>query len=203
MGSIFLCLSTLLLCASAVRIEITNHCDHTIWSGIQGSTLPENGGFQLNSGQSKSINVPDRWSAGRIWARTGCNNNMDCETGFCKNNVQCGGAGGRPPASLAEFTLGGHGNQDYYDVSLVDGYNRQTVGCNSACTKFNTDQYCCRGAFNAPQTCKSSTWPVNYPKYFKDQCPTAYSYAYDDEKSTFVCRGSGGRISPDYRVTFC
>uniref|UniRef100_A0AC35TIZ9 Pathogenesis-related protein 5-like n=1 Tax=Rhabditophanes sp. KR3021 TaxID=114890 RepID=A0AC35TIZ9_9BILA len=173
---------------------------------------------------------------------------MDCETGFCKNDVQCGGAGGRPPASLAEFTLGGYGDQDYYDVSLVDGYNRQvtiepiegtfrstggkydckkagechsnlllscpeplrhlnsqghTVGCNSACTKFNTDQYCCRGDYKTPETCKSSTWPVNYPKYFKDNCPTSYSYAYDDEKSTFFCRGSNGRISPDYRVTFC
>lgn len=25
--------------------------------------------------------------------------------------------------TLAEFTLGGWGNQDFYDVSLVDGYN--------------------------------------------------------------------------------
>ena len=25
--------------------------------------------------------------------------------------------------SLAEFTFDGHGGQDYYDVSLVDGYN--------------------------------------------------------------------------------
>lgn len=31
---------------------------------------------------------------------------------------------GVPPATLAEFTLGGtSGNPDYYDVSLVDGYN--------------------------------------------------------------------------------
>jgi len=29
-----------------------------------------------------------------------------------------------PPATLAEFTLGANG-QDYYDVSLVDGYNIQ------------------------------------------------------------------------------
>ena len=33
--------------------------------------------------------------------------------------------GGQPPATLAEFTLNGWGNQDYYDVSLVDGYNLQ------------------------------------------------------------------------------
>lgn len=28
-----------------------------------------------------------------------------------------------PPVSLAEFTLDGWQGQDYYDVSLVDGYN--------------------------------------------------------------------------------
>ena len=30
---------------------------------------------------------------------------------------------GVPPATLAEFTLSGSGGLDYYDVSLVDGYN--------------------------------------------------------------------------------
>ena len=33
--------------------------------------------------------------------------------------------GGTPPATLAEFTLNGAGDQDFYDVSLVDGYNIQ------------------------------------------------------------------------------
>jgi len=28
-----------------------------------------------------------------------------------------------PPTSVAEFTLNGGGNVDYYDVSLVDGYD--------------------------------------------------------------------------------
>ena len=166
---------------------------------------------------------------------------------FFQNNVQCNGAGGRPPASLAEFTLGGAGNQDYYDVSLVDGWNvevlvepiagtyqsnggkydckaigqcnanindkcpdelklwydNQVIGCYSACTKFNTDEYCCRGAYGTPDKCNANDWPVNYPKIFKDNCPDDYSYAYDDHKSTFTCRGTGGRISPDYKVTFC
>ncbi|KAG5637268.1 hypothetical protein H0H81_005201, partial [Sphagnurus paluster] len=41
---------------------------------------------------------------------------------------------GVPPASVAEFTLQGAGNQDWYDVSLVDGYNlpmriSNNVGC--------------------------------------------------------------------------
>uniref|UniRef100_A0A0D3HB57 Thaumatin-like protein n=1 Tax=Oryza barthii TaxID=65489 RepID=A0A0D3HB57_9ORYZ len=35
----------------------------------------------------------------------------------------CNGAGAAPPATLAEFTLDGSGGLDFYDVSLVDGYN--------------------------------------------------------------------------------
>ena len=31
--------------------------------------------------------------------------------------------GGNPPASLFEITFDGFGNIDYYDISLVDGYN--------------------------------------------------------------------------------
>lgn len=82
-------------------------------------------GGQISSlpGKSRSISVPDGWKAGRIWARTGCNGQFNCETGNCGNSEQCSGRGGEPPASLAEFTLNGNGGQDYYDVSLVDGYN--------------------------------------------------------------------------------
>ena len=35
--------------------------------------------------------------------------------------MNCAGAGGSPPVTLAEFTL--NSPVDYYDVSLVDGYN--------------------------------------------------------------------------------
>lgn len=72
----------------------------------------------------------------------------------------------------------------------------QVIGCKSACNAFNTDQYCCRGAHNRPEICKSTDWPVNYPKFFKDRCPDAYSYAYDDHKSTFTCK------APAYLITF-
>lgn len=160
------------------------------------------------------------------------------------NKIECNGAGGVPPVSLAEATFTGAGGLDFYDVSLVDGYNLPvrmaptggytpgdggpydckaagcvsdlnqicppelavrngagaTVACMSACTHFNTDEYCCRGAYGTPDTCKSSAWPVDYPAVFKRACPQAYSYAYDDQKSTFTCRGD-----PDthYDVTFC
>ncbi|XP_074586932.1 thaumatin-like protein 1b [Curcuma longa] len=68
------------------------------------------------------------------------------------------------------------------------------VGCKSACEAFDTDEYCCRGAFGSPDTCK----PSNYSMVFKKACPQAYSYAYDDKTSTFTCAGAAA-----YTLTFC
>uniref|UniRef100_A0A7E4VJH0 Thaumatin-like protein n=1 Tax=Panagrellus redivivus TaxID=6233 RepID=A0A7E4VJH0_PANRE len=236
--------------AAAVKFTLYNNCGGPIWPGILGSTIPEGGGFRLEHGQSHDVYVPDRWQAGRFWTRTWCDDQFNCATGFCGNKLQCSGAGGRPPASLAEFTLYAQnaGNQDFYDVSLVDGWNVEVLiepvggtfqsnggqydcktigqcnanindrcpdelkvwasgtvaGCDSACTRWpDNDFYCCRNAHGTPQTCKSSDWPKDYAKIFKDTCPDDYSYAYDDKKSTFTCRGSNGRLSPDYKITFC
>ncbi|XP_066996907.2 uncharacterized protein [Anabrus simplex] len=72
--------------------------------------------------------------------------------------------------------------------------NGETVGCKSACLAFDTDQYCCRNSFGTPDTCKASDWPQNYPEFFKQRCPDAYSYAYDDQKSTFTCSDTGYKI---------
>lgn len=223
------------------NFNVINRCNQLIQVGIlnnPGHALPLGGGFTLLSGYSQRFQVPRGW-AGRMWPRTGCDQNgNNCQTGSCGNRIQCNGAGGHPPASLVEITLNGYGGKDFYDVSFVDGFNipvtmrpvgrgqnghydcgtagcrrdlnqdcpswlRQvvggrTVGCKSACVAFNTDQYCCRGAFNRPQTCRSSHWPVNFPKFFKDRCPDAYSYAYDDVKSTFTCTAGA-----DYEVVLC
>jgi len=44
-------------------------------------------------------------------------------TGDCGGVLNCNGAGGDPPATLAEITLDGANGDDFYDISLVDGYN--------------------------------------------------------------------------------
>jgi Thaumatin family/Ricin-type beta-trefoil lectin domain-like len=225
-----------------------NRCPETVWVGSLGNpghVPPNRGGWAVAAGASSSVSIPAAW-AGRFWGRRNChfdqNGNGTCDTGDCGGRLQCNGAGGRPPTTLAEFTLNGGGNTDYYDVSLVDGYDfpieirpspattvpgnpfqcgaptcrsdllascpnelkkrnaaGQVIACMSACEAFNTDQYCCRGAFNTPQTCKSSNWPVNYPAIFKNACPSQYSYAYDDQSSTFTCNNP----YPNYTITFC
>ncbi|GMT17721.1 hypothetical protein PFISCL1PPCAC_9018 [Pristionchus fissidentatus] len=104
-------------------IEVYNNCPFPVWPGIQGSTLVEGGGFYLPAGKNKTICVPNGWTAGRIWGRTGCDSNFNCDTGFCGNKLQCEGRGGEPPVSTAEITLNVAGGKDYYHVSMLDGYN--------------------------------------------------------------------------------
>jgi len=81
----------------------------------------------------------------------------------------------------------------------VAGRGGRIVACASACTKFNTDQYCCRGAYGTPQSCQPSRWPVNYVAAFHAACPRAYAYAYDDTRALFTCP----RTNQQWQITFC
>ncbi|WOK94621.1 pathogenesis-related protein 5-like [Canna indica] len=105
---------------------IVNECKTTIWPGITPGENFNGGGFALKPGQSVVITAPVGWS-GRIWGRTGCNfdrnGNGSCETGSCGSALKCG-ASGETPVTLAEFTLA---SLDFFDVSLVDGFNLPVV----------------------------------------------------------------------------
>jgi hypothetical protein len=113
--------------SASMTFTISNYCSYPIWPGTQLSTM----GFRLESGQTVQLAASVGWS-GRIWARTGCVFDADgqgvCQMGDCGGRMQCTGAGARPPATLFEVTLGkGSDDQDFYDVSLVDGYNLPVV----------------------------------------------------------------------------
>jgi len=82
-----------------------------MWPGIlTGAGKPQllDSGFQLKPGHAMNITAPKGWS-GRFWGRSGCtfdiSGNGKCITGDCGGKLKCVGAGGEPPASLAEFTL--------------------------------------------------------------------------------------------------
>ncbi|KAG6777964.1 hypothetical protein POTOM_017807 [Populus tomentosa] len=186
-------------------------------------------GFELPQDSSRSFTAPTGWS-GRFWARTGCNFDESgaglCSTGDCgSGQVECNGFGAAPPATLAEFTLGS-GGQDFYDVSLVDGYNLAMVVEGSGGSGMCASTGCisdlniqcpqelrvgegdaCKSAceaFGSPEYCCSGAFntpatckPSVYSEMFKAACPKSYSYAYDDATSTFTCSGA------DYTVTFC
>ncbi|KAF3773006.1 Osmotin-like protein [Nymphaea thermarum] len=211
-------LISLLPLSRSANFEIRNQCSYTVWA----AAVP-GGGQQLNPGQSWNLFVSPGTKMARVWARTGCNFDASgrggCQTGDCGGVLACQ-AFGRPPNTLAEYALNQFNNLDFFDISLIDGFNvpmafnpvsgscrgitcnadivgqcpnelRVPGGCNNACTTFKQDQYCCTGS--AANNCG----PTNYSRFFKDRCPTSYSYRKDDATSTFTCS------STDYRVIFC
>ncbi|KAJ3672404.1 hypothetical protein LUZ60_007125 [Juncus effusus] len=218
---------------------MTNNCAYTVYPAILSSAgIAPLGttGFRLLPSETRGIDAPPSWS-GRMWGRTFCSDatsaKFSCLTGDCGSGLaECQGGGPSLPVTLVEFTLNGGGNNDFYDVSLVDGYNipivvfpqnqsgsnclptgcitdlnglcpndlrvvsgSQTVACKSACEAFQDPRYCCSGAYSNPNTCG----PTSYSQYFKNACPRAYSYAYDDATSTFTC--TSGLTA--YLIMFC
>ncbi|XP_027347496.1 thaumatin-like protein 1b [Abrus precatorius] len=127
---IFLFIFHFLRGSNSATFTIVNKCSYPVWPGIlsgAGTAQLATTGFALQPGESNAVAVPAGWS-GRLWGRTLCSTDsagkFSCATGDCGSSaVQCRGGGALPPATLAEFTLNGAGGLDFYDVSLVDGYN--------------------------------------------------------------------------------
>ncbi|GLT90909.1 hypothetical protein SLE2022_088240 [Rubroshorea leprosula] len=218
--SIFsLLLSLLFISTYATTFEIRNNCTYTVWAAASPG-----GGRRLDRGQSWTINVPTGTAMARIWGRTNCNfdgsGRGHCQTGDCGGVLDCKGWG-VPPNTLAEYALNQFGNIDFYDISLVDGFNipiefaptnggcrttrcaadingqcpnelRAPGGCNNPCTVFKTEEYCCT---QGPGSCGLN----RYARFFKSRCPDSYSYPQDDTASTLTCRSG----TTDYRVVFC
>ncbi|PIM97476.1 hypothetical protein CDL12_30053 [Handroanthus impetiginosus] len=217
--------------AFGAKFTFVNKCEYTVWPGIlanAGSPRLDSTGFELSQDSSRTFIAPAGWS-GRFWGRTGCkfsDESGSCQTGDCgSGQAECNGSGAAPPATLAEFTLG-NGGLDFYDVSLVDGYNLpmivETSGGSGMCASTgcvtDLNRVCpselragggaaCKSAceaFGRPEYCCSGSFsspascrPSVYSQMFKSACPRSYSYAYDDPTSTFTCSGA------DYTVTFC
>ncbi|XBH57134.1 hypothetical protein VPH35_078803 [Triticum aestivum] len=120
----------LLPAAWSATFTMTNNCGYTVWPGLlsgAGTAPLSTTGFALAQGASATVSAPASWS-GRMWARTLCaedaGGKFTCATGDCGSGaLQCNGGGAAPPASLVEFTLDGSGGMDFFDVSLVNGYN--------------------------------------------------------------------------------
>lgn len=96
--------------------------------------------------------------------------------------------------SCATVTCAGDINAACPPELVAKAADGTTVGCRSACGAFNTDEFCCRGEYGTPDRCK----PSGYSQFFKQRCPQAYSYAYDDGSSTFTCPSGG-----NYQIIFC
>lgn len=66
--------------------------------------------------------------------------------------------------------------------------------CLSACAKSNSPSDCCTGRYNDPKVCKTNL----YADSAKKVCPDAYSFAFDDQTSTFIIPTGGG-----WEIVFC
>ncbi|PIN11373.1 hypothetical protein CDL12_16026 [Handroanthus impetiginosus] len=215
--SIFLLIALSSTYANAATFTIQNNCPDMVWA----AAVP-GGGKPLGRGETWTIDVTAGTKEARIWARTGCNfdgaGKGSCQTGDCNGQLQCQGYG-TPPNTLAEYALNQFNNLDFFDISLVDGFNvpmefspnsggctkgisctadingqcpdplRTAGGCNNPCTVFKTDEYCCNSG---------NCGPTEYSKFFKQRCPDTYSYPKDDQTSTFTCPGG-----TNYKVVFC
>eukprot|EP00253_Pinus_taeda_P017160 PITA_17160 len=148
-----------------------------------------------------------------------------CTTGDCKGKLKCNDTGAAP-YTWAGYQVYGYELTDYYYVSVQNGFNvpvsigpltpdgnpkcitvsckdnitavcvpelKVKQGCLSSCAAFpQNDLFCCAGNY-------SSNCPSNiYSRFFKSQCPQAYSYPEDTAAPITQCQS--GR---PYRVLFC
>ncbi|XP_040385824.1 protein P21-like [Oryza brachyantha] len=220
--------SSLLLAAvvDAANITMVNRCSYTVWPGaLPGGGARLEAGQSWSIDVAAGTPAARIWP--RTGCSFDGSGRWRCVTGDCAGALSCS-VSGEPPTTLAEYTLGrpGGGGDDFFDLSLVDGFNvpvsfqptsggagcskgrgpscavditarclpelQVPGGCASACGKFGGDAYCCRGQFE--RECP----PTSYSIFFKQLCPDAYSYAKDDQTSTFTCPAG-----TDYRIEFC
>ncbi|KAI0276957.1 thaumatin-like protein [Russula aff. rugulosa BPL654] len=120
--------------ATARTFTVVNLCSYTIWYIYTDLSVAQNvpqfpTGWESPSYTSAQFSVPDNWKSGRIWGRRDCNFSTagvnSCLDGGCNGGLQCDPhtGTGAPPATVAEWTLQSNGSQDFYDVSVVDGFN--------------------------------------------------------------------------------
>jgi Thaumatin family/Ricin-type beta-trefoil lectin domain len=217
--------------AIAADFTVVNKCSYTVYPGIYPATYANGGwqmspgtqvSFTLNSGWIGRI-----W--GRTGCNSA--NPAVCSTGQCGGEgLQCAGTTGVAGTSLAEFNLNANGT-DWYDVSYVDGFDnpigisisnascaspntcsstpvnacsgdlKSGSDCLSPCTVFNSDQFCCRGAYGTQATCVVANWPAaeqSFVTNIHNSCPGEYAYAYDDANGLHTCA-----TGSNYTVTFC
>ncbi|EPS62955.1 hypothetical protein M569_11833, partial [Genlisea aurea] len=205
--------------AVANVFTIRNNCPYTVWA----AALP-GGGRRLDPSQVWRLGFTQGPMTARIWARTNCNfdanGNGRCLTGDCNGKLQCQ-SNGSPPQTLAEYGLNDFALQDFYKISLMEGFNvpimmtptsngcRRPVGCsagdmNGQCpAQLRTAGGCnnpCTVFKTASFCCTSgpTCGPTNMSRFFKARCRDAFTFPMDDPTSTFTCP-----MGTNYNIVFC
>ncbi|KAF3521148.1 hypothetical protein DY000_02062406, partial [Brassica cretica] len=167
------------IAVSATVFTLQNSCPYTVWPGIlsgNSNTLGD-GGFPLTSGASVQLTAPPRRS--QMHRRRSSTDHS--------RRVH------RRIRRLRQGFLRRESRRRLQRRDIMDPRTGIVAACKSACAAFNAPEFCCTGAHATPQTCS----PTHFSAVFKNACPSAYSYAYDDATSTFTCSGA------NYLITFC
>ncbi|KAI0672378.1 Osmotin thaumatin-like protein [Trametes maxima] len=183
---------------SARTFTVYNNCPFTVWPALftdlnVGSAVPDHStGWAQGAYQAVSFYVPNDWKAGRIWARRDCDFSVNpgpnsCLDGGCNGGLECDRRTGTgvPPATVAEFTLSAANGVDWYDVSLVDGYNlpvriSNNKGCHVADCPVDLGPNC-------PSELKGPYDSVGFPVGCKSACVAGLG---DNANSPNCCTGS-------------
>ncbi|KAI8143948.1 thaumatin [Fennellomyces sp. T-0311] len=208
--------------SGGVQVIVKNQCGSDITLG-QITNGESHAHFQVvGQGSETTYDLPGNWQ-GRFWGRTECGDACEEIAGSASPaslaEVTFKGHAGYDfydlsfvdgfnlPVSMTPIDPTYEDGADKYRCGAptcnttphcpeeMKTYNGQgqVIGCKSACSQFGTDEFCCAGAHNTPDTCS----PNEYSQAVKASCPDAYSYAYDDTTSTYMCKASG------YTVVFC
>ncbi|XP_024538397.1 thaumatin-like protein 1 [Selaginella moellendorffii] len=165
--------------AAATSFNVVNRCgssQNIIVRENAGGPSIGTSGFTLAPGASRGLNPPNLW-AGNIGTGT--------------------------PGLLAEFSINSNSNNDFYDVSAVDGF---FIGTGMSITGSGRGLTCRAEAATCPpqnrngNTCTSPNRDdpnSQYAQNVRASCPDAYSWSGDNTK-TFAT-GTGGTFT----ITFC
>lgn len=198
-------------------ITVKNSCSNSIQVNQLTNSASDNSAQTVAAGSSATINVASGWG-GRVWARENCSGSSDCQVGAPASLAEflMDGASGKDYYDVSfvdgynlpiQITPNGATGSGYdcgspgcstlpdcpTELQSKDS-NGNVIACKSACSAFNTAEYCCTGSSTARGSCSTN----KYASQVKSACPNVYSYAYDDSTSMYACQPSGG-----YTVTFC
>ncbi|KAK9067847.1 hypothetical protein SSX86_011958 [Deinandra increscens subsp. villosa] len=188
--------------ASGDTITVVNDCAFTVWPGIYSSPVLDITGFELREGDSRSFHTLANWR-GKLWGRTGCTFNGSghgsCKIGDCgSDEMECNGRLPTPPVTVVAFDLMAE-TGDFYNVSLINGYNLQMTveptstaayGCLKMGCVYDLNKRCpmelrleggggCNTAchvFGTHEYCCSSCKPTPYTQLFNLACPIPRSH---------------------------
>ncbi|XP_059668989.1 thaumatin-like protein 1b [Cornus florida] len=224
--------------SATFTFTFTNSCPYTIWprtlTGGGGAQLSSTG-FELASKASSSLNMPAPW-IGRFWAWTFCatdaSGKFSCQTADCASGqIGCNGASAIPPATLVELALVANNGQDFYDVSLIDGFSLPVSiipqggsgSCSPSSCPADVNAECpadlaVKNSDGATISCKTACLAFDQPRYCctgayntEATCPPTNYSQYFEKKCPLASSNAYGVTTstftcngrPTKAITFC